>query len=763
MTDTANNKRGLKAFLIKTLLDPVLLYTVLLIMSIMYHYRSNLAFPYGLLAYISGWVVFRIFDFVYKHHIIGFFVCLALYFLGLSSAYQCMEIGQENYPITWSLWFFTPQDSLKYNKWYTLAIFILFLFFMLSVVYYFTRVRYRIFMNFLIFIIPFTIYGKEYEKMPIGYIIALAVGYVLMMVNFRQLHESQKEIFINKGEAWKSVAVFTMLFALFSTLFPKPVVHEDRTVLETLINADKLTDQLNAMLDVFRDTSSGEQFRAKQSNIPHYIIQADDPMRLKTSTFSTYNFKNDNWYTSDIDSYYRNFGENTFDIDFSYGLADAVFFTAKLDSDFAKKYGLEEYAGKMLNYPKKSQAIVTAKYGVMNGGELVPVPQGATALTGTNFEHELVLSRSGAVFTKDQKFYLNDSFTFDYIPSDVLANEENKQLVQVLAEVEDYSEMLKEGYTILDDLWRADDETKHYRAILNVNEAFYDDYTDLLLDYGNDQQIYDLAQQITAGCDTEYDKAKEIEWYFISNGYVYDLDYQKAQGENVHNFLFDTKTGVCVEYATAMVMLARAVGIPARYCEGYLMNEEQKDNNYSAENLYAVSANDGHAFPELYIKGYGWVTFEPTMSNITNLEKKNTEKSSTTVLLSKAGLVMLVIAGILLLLLLVMPYLTHKFFIIINRKREPDKAVAAVMHRLCKLYGIPSTNTAGEAAEFISATSGADISATKTLFSKSAYGEIPMTEADRDTAMTDYLNAYEALKESKKKKRKLKKSPQGGN
>ncbi|SEK58533.1 Transglutaminase-like enzyme, putative cysteine protease [Ruminococcus sp. YRD2003] len=758
MTDTANKSSGLRAFLTRTLADPVLLYTVLLIMSIMHHYRSSRALAYGLAAYLIGWVVFRIFDFVYKHHIIGFFACIILYYISARSAYACMDKGSENYPISWGLWFFTPQNALRYNKWYTLAIFILFLIFMLSVVYYFTRVRYRIFMNFLIFIIPFTIYGKEYEKMPIGYIIALAVGYVLMMVMFRQLRESEKDVFVNRGEAWKSVAVFTVLFALFSTLFPKPVVHEDRTILETLINADALTDRLNQMLDVFRDTSTGEQFRTRQSDVIHYIVEADDAMRLKTATFSTYDFKRDEWKASDIDTYYRTYTDPSFDINFNAETADAVFFAAKLDYDFAKKYGLVAYAGKKLEYPQKKKAVIFPRYGVMNGAETIPVPQGATALTESDYKNKIALSRAGAVFTVDDQYYTNETFTFEYIPNTAFPDS-NKELIQVLADRDDYSLMLKDAYDALD-IWRPNEETKHYRSVINFNEAFYDSYTELLLDYGNDEKIYELAQQITAGCETEYDKAKEIEWYFISNGFKYDLDYQKAQGENVHDFLFRTKTGVCVEYATAMVMLSRAAGIPARYCEGYLMQNEIEDADVKS---YRVTANDGHAFPELYIKGYGWMTFEPTMSNMINSTANKTTKVSTTDMLKKAGFVMLVISAGMLLLLVVMPYLTHKLFMLINRKREPDKAVAAVMHRLCKLYGIDATNTAGEAAQLIAETSGADISAVKELFSKSAYGSIPMSEADRDKAMADYLAAYEALKESKRKKRRIKISPHGGN
>ena len=72
------------------------------------------------------------------------------------------------------------------------AFYLLFVLFMGSVIYYFTRVRYRIFMNFLIFIIPFSIYGKEYEKMPTLFIILLAVGYILLMVYYRQLHGYRK-------------------------------------------------------------------------------------------------------------------------------------------------------------------------------------------------------------------------------------------------------------------------------------------------------------------------------------------------------------------------------------------------------------------------------------------------------------------------------------------------------------------------------------------------------------------------------------------
>ncbi|GAA4424822.1 DUF3488 and transglutaminase-like domain-containing protein [Georgenia halophila] len=67
-----------------------------------------------------------------------------------------------------------------------------------------------------------------------------------------------------------------------------------------------------------------------------------------------------------------------------------------------------------------------------------------------------------------------------------------------------------------------------------------------------------------------------------------------------------TKTGYCTHFATAMVMMARAIGIPARLALGFLPGERQDDGSYT------VVAADAHAWPELYISGLGWTRFEPT-------------------------------------------------------------------------------------------------------------------------------------------------------
>ena len=187
MLDNLKKNKIFSEKLVQKLLDPVLMYTVVVMMSIMYHYRPQLTLVYGIAAYVLGFLIFRIFDFIDKHHVLGTFAYIGLFLAFVYLTGWFADIGSDDYVVGFGLWFFTPQDALDYNKWYTLALFMLFMLFTSSVIYYFTRIRYRIFMGFLIFIIPFVIYGKEQEFMPTIFIILMSVGYILLMVHFREL------------------------------------------------------------------------------------------------------------------------------------------------------------------------------------------------------------------------------------------------------------------------------------------------------------------------------------------------------------------------------------------------------------------------------------------------------------------------------------------------------------------------------------------------------------------------------------------------
>ncbi len=789
------DRSGRRGFWIRTLADPVLLYTVLVMMSLMFHYRNRTttaetyskfvetirdlrsSFVYGIVTYVAGWLLFRLYDFMQEHKVIGTIGFIAVSAAVLMGADAAIYRGYATYPIDWMVWMLTPQESMTYNGYYALSVFLLFFMFMATVIYYFTRVRYRILMNFLIFIIPFAIYGKEYEKMPIGFIILLAVGYMLLMVTFRQLSDSEKVTVVEKPETWKAVAVYTVIFALVSTLLPKPEIEADRTYIESLINAEAFTDRLDALLNAFRDSSDGTQFRGRGGNAPVYYSDSTLPLDIKIDTYSTYNFGDDGWYVGDSDDHYAVCEELPVNINHNGDTPNALFLAAGLDSSFAAKYGLEEYAGRILDMPEERKI----NFYAVRSAAKAPVPEGAHTLDSTSFGSELCNMRSGVVMTDlNTSFRSGEKFTFTFRPEGFFEKQENCEIVDMLGSREDYADMIKDAYAILFDEYKnfsGDKAGEYYERLndaccdLNFTSKYMDDIMTDLLDYGNSERIRQLAEEVTAGDRTDYEKAKTLEYYFINNDYRYDLNYIPPAGDNIEDFLFDKKVGVCREYATGMVLMARSLGIPARYCEGFRMQEEADpksvgarymynqtgiDVNYTAQRNnghygFLVTDNDRHGFPELYIKGYGWKVFEPTM---TAGSQNTDQKGRTTSGLSRMGLFILAAAVLALLLMIAWPVLSHKLFMFINRRRQPAEQVKACMHRICKIYGAGSEYTSQEAAALAAQLSGADVSGVAALFDKAAYGDAELDSKDAERAATEYVKAYEALRDAKRAARK---------
>ena len=88
----------------------------------------------------------------------------------------------------------------------------------------------------------------------------------------------------------------------------------------------------------------------------------------------------------------------------------------------------------------------------------------------------------------------------------------------------------------------------------------------------------------------------------------YSLDpAMPAIAEPVESFLFETKTGYCTHFATATVLLARAMGFPARIAFGW-----SGGRYFSDPNLFVFRAREAHSWAEIYLKDRGWVIFETT-------------------------------------------------------------------------------------------------------------------------------------------------------
>lgn len=122
-------------------------------------------------------------------------------------------------------------------------------------------------------------------------------------------------------------------------------------------------------------------------------------------------------------------------------------------------------------------------------------------------------------------------------------------------------------------------------------------------------RVLALARDLTATAATPYDRAVALETYLRAYPYTLDLPPPPEDRDVVDYFLFDLRQGYCDYYASAMVVLARAAGLPARLAVGYFTGLAQRTEGTA---VYFVSEADAHAWPEIYFPGYGWVPFEPT-------------------------------------------------------------------------------------------------------------------------------------------------------
>ncbi len=149
-------------------------------------------------------------------------------------------------------------------------------------------------------------------------------------------------------------------------------------------------------------------------------------------------------------------------------------------------------------------------------------------------------------------------------------------------------------------------------ALIRENAGMEDPrYGEVIKDYLQlpthiQKEIYDLAAAITQGCETPYEKAVAIRDYLRRN-YRYNLnvDAPPESVDFVAWFLIGEKQGYCTYFASAMTVLCRIAGVPARYVTGYVAMPNDSG-------ITVVTGEHAHAWTEIYLNGFGWLEFDPT-------------------------------------------------------------------------------------------------------------------------------------------------------
>jgi transglutaminase-like putative cysteine protease len=124
------------------------------------------------------------------------------------------------------------------------------------------------------------------------------------------------------------------------------------------------------------------------------------------------------------------------------------------------------------------------------------------------------------------------------------------------------------------------------------------------------EEFREVARRETSGERTKFDKARELESYFNSGDeFTYSLEHEEITANGIDDlvdFLTEDQVGYCEQFASAMAIMARTLGIPSRVAVGFLQPSHLGGNEWE------YRGTDMHAWPELYFNDAGWTRFEPT-------------------------------------------------------------------------------------------------------------------------------------------------------
>jgi transglutaminase-like putative cysteine protease len=121
-------------------------------------------------------------------------------------------------------------------------------------------------------------------------------------------------------------------------------------------------------------------------------------------------------------------------------------------------------------------------------------------------------------------------------------------------------------------------------------------------------RVVALAQEITAGLETPYQKVVAVQdWLRANTEYNLDIPADPTGVDAVDHFLFERREGYCEQIASSMVILLRAVGIPSRLVAGYGPGSRNAFTGY-----FDVRGSDAHAWVEVLYPLSGWTAYDPT-------------------------------------------------------------------------------------------------------------------------------------------------------
>ena len=657
----------------------------------------------------------------------GVLVCVCLI--------PCFTMSKINDLSEFVRWFFSGSEAVETRTGFIFTLTVMMSFMFSSAAYYFTKIIYRSSVIMLITLIPFALAVKTITSLPDGYVaIAAAVNIIFFIFYSRK---AITEGAVPKGKSTFVVYTdFTVAVILLALLIPKPSTTPYYKKFEELTNRFQIggTNE-SGYIGKYKKSSGVTDDLRRGESVLIYAVNTLAPVYMKTQVFDLYDAEKGAWYESDEMIGSKNWQKTAHLLNYEM-LSDAAEKVTG-NSDFAQLYDIEETKTYATVYTMEFPAVY------------VLAPLRATELFLSNVSAEYsARTPEGEIFTNNSLLPVNANYRIGFYTENVFDTLISNGACDTTAE--EYAAVLEELYNAAE---YGTDEMK-------VLEKFYVAHR-YAMGYAEktvtqvSPEIQALADEITAGLKYDYQKAEAIEQFFHSSGFMYDLMYEPPEeSDTPEYFLFESKTGICSDFATAYTLLARAAGLTVRYTEGFVMQPSE-----STPNMYFIYTDNAHAYPEVYISGAGWMVYEPTPASIisTGSENDNKNKRTDPWAIIFTAIIAVVVIGIFIILILIMPKILEASFRIKIKLAGSNQAIIMLYNRhAANMERKFEINCKSLTPEQLNA-----YTVEKTLltlepltkpFVKACYGGVKIDRTEKAEGFECYKEQYKAIKKMKKRK-----------
>lgn len=480
--------------------------------------------------------------------------------------------------------------SAQFDPLYAAAVIIIFSVVIGFIGYYFSVTSPRPCFLMLLTFIPLILSFRTARELPVYFTLIMAGCFIFACCNLSVPVQSEgSAVFEDRSSRRRRLAISgaaAVIIGLVCSVIPRP---ESSPIFDTL---DQLVPQNHgyfsgAGLSNFASRSSVNTGNNSPRGDLLFTVRTDTPGYLKRWAFDTYN--DDGWRA---DKY------NTGHLGWQYSVKasdNTVFLSTLLSNkDELMQEHIDLLDGITVPYPSGGSTMISIRDGSRTSVIIHP--------TGTNY---VMLPESCGYAYRTSR---DDIFTESAMPENVTyylssnTSYHNEDFMRRINGPIDMDLLISDAY--YSDIISANEYTALTEDLQNASTYYSRCGT-----FGISDELQALADEITAGCYSDYDKARALETWFRDAGFVYDMDFVPAE-TGVDYFLFKSRRGICSDFATALTLLARAAGLPARYCEGYVLSNDIYD---PVSDLYSVTDAQAHAWPQIYISGGGWLDFDATV------------------------------------------------------------------------------------------------------------------------------------------------------